>query len=31
MSKIYMQNINLSFVKNYLRIEEDFTDDDLEI
>lgn len=31
MNKIYMQNIDLEFVKNYLRIEQDFTDDDIEL
>ncbi|WP_107602642.1 head-tail connector protein [Clostridioides difficile] len=31
MNKIYMQNIDLEFVKNYLRIEQDFADDDMEI
>ena|SRR5699024_7804399 len=31
MNKIYMQNIDLDFIKNYLRIEQEFKDDDLEI
>ena len=31
MNRIYMQNIDLEFVKNYLRIEPEFEDDDLEI
>lgn len=31
MNKIYMQNIDLEFVKNYLRIEQEFEDDDMEI
>ena len=31
MNKIYMQSIDLDFIKNYLRIEQDFTDDDMEI
>lgn len=31
MNKIYMQSIDLDFIKNYLRIEQEFKDDDLEI
>ena len=31
MNKIYMQNIDLDIIKNYLRIEQEFKDDDLEI
>lgn len=31
MNRIYMKNINLEFIKNYLRIEQEFEDDDLEI
>lgn len=31
MNRIYMQDIDISFVKNFLRIEEDFTEDDIEL
>lgn len=31
MNKIYMQNIDLNFIKNYLRIEQEFTADDIEL
>lgn len=31
MNRIYMESIDLEFIKNYLRIEQEFEDDDLEI
>lgn len=30
-NRIYMKDIDLEFVKNYLRIEQEFEDDDMEV